>query len=181
MTWSAANVLAGLVLTLWLVRLWIRRRLSGERASRPRELANAELVYMEKLFRIREPIRLVAKVDRVYRLPGGSLVLVEMKTRWRDRAYPSDIIQLSAQKLAIERQTGEAVEPVAFVTVLRPTSRRRWKSYRVRLLDEGQLIALAQRRNEILTRQADPAYAASARACAGCAFRTKCDHLESRG
>ena len=113
MTWSAAYVLAGLALTLWLARLWIRRRASGERASRPRELANAELVYMEKLFRIREPIRLVAKVDRVYRLPEGSLVLVELKTRWRDRVLPCDIIQLSAQKLAIERQTGEAVEPYA--------------------------------------------------------------------
>lgn len=181
MNWSAAYVLAGLVLALWLVRIWIRRRPSGERASRPRELANAELVYMETLFRIREPIRLVAKVDRVYRLPGGALVLVELKTRWRDRAYPSDVIQLSAQKLAIERQTGEAVESVAFVTVLRPTSHQRWKSYRVRLLDEDQLIALAQRRTEILTLKADPAYAASVRACTGCAFRAGCNRFGPRG
>ncbi|MCW0038482.1 hypothetical protein OIO03_23615, partial [Acinetobacter baumannii] len=62
MTLSAVYVLAGLVVALWLARLWMRRFGSGERASRPQELANAELVYMEKLFRSQEPIRLVAKV-----------------------------------------------------------------------------------------------------------------------
>ncbi|AEB85621.1 MULTISPECIES: PD-(D/E)XK nuclease family protein [Comamonadaceae] len=180
MTLYAVYVLAGLVFALWLARQWTRRHASCERASRPRELANAELVYMEKLFRIRAPIRLVAKADRVYRLPGGSLVLVELKTRSTNRAYPSDIIQLSAQKVAIEHQTGEVVEPFAFVTALHPTSPRRWRFHRVRLLDEGQVIALAQRRSDILARQADPTYASSARACAGCAFRTRCDRFESQ-
>ncbi|MCU7369536.1 PD-(D/E)XK nuclease family protein [Paucibacter sp. O1-1] len=177
MIWWAVPVLAGLILVLWLRRLWLRRRSYSERASRPRELANAELVCMEKLFRIRAPIRLVAKVDRVYRLPGGSLVLVELKTRWRDRAYPSDVIQLSAQKIAIERQTGEVVEPFAFVSVLRPTFRRHWTSYRVRLLEEDRVVALAQRRTQILASQVEPTYASSVRACAGCAFRVKCDHF----
>lgn len=180
MIWWAVYVLAGLTLALCLARLGMRRQASAERDSRPRELASAKLVYMEKLFRIREPIRLIAKVDRVYRLPGGSLVLVELKTRWRDRAYPSDVIQLSAQKIVIERQTGEVVEPFAFVSVLRPTSPRRWKSYRVRLLAEGQLVALAQRRTQIVSLQVDPAYASSARACTGCAFRAKCDRFTQR-
>ena len=45
MTWSAMYMLAGLVaLILWLVRLWMGRHRFGERASRPRELAGAELV-----------------------------------------------------------------------------------------------------------------------------------------
>ncbi|ABM41796.1 conserved hypothetical protein [Acidovorax sp. JS42] len=180
MTSSAVYVLASLVLVLWLARRWRRRLGSGERASRPRELANAELIYMEKLFRIEEPFRLVAKVDRVYRLPGGSLVLVELKTRSSDRAYPSDIIQLSAQKVAIEHQTGEAVEPFAFVTALHPTLPRRWRFHRVRLLDEGQVMALAQRRSDILALQTDPIYASSARACAGCAFRARCDRFGSQ-
>lgn len=178
MTSSAVYALASLVLVLWLARRWRRRLGSGERASRPRELANAELIYMEKLFRIEEPIRLVAKVDRVYRLPGGSLVLVELKTRRQDRPYLTDIIQLSAQRVAIEHQTGEVVEPVAFVTVLGPTSRRRWQSHQVRLLDEGQLIALAQRRRAILALRTDPAYATLVRACVGCAFRARCDRPE---
>jgi RecB family exonuclease len=175
MTLTAVYVIAGLVLGLWLTRLWRRRHALGERASRPRELANAELVYMEKLFGIEEPIRLVAKVDRVYRLPRGSLVLVELKTRSSSRAYLSDIVQLSAQKVAIEHQTGEVVEPVAFVTVLNPVSRRRWQSHQVQLLDEGQLIELALRRRAILARRINPGYASSVRACVGCAFRDRCD------
>ncbi|EER62171.1 conserved hypothetical protein [Acidovorax delafieldii 2AN] len=173
MNWSAAYVLAGLVLAPWLVRLWIRRRPSGERASRPRELANAELVYMETLFRIREPIRLVAKVDRVYRLPGGSLVLVELKTRWRDRAYPSDVIQLSAQKLAIERQTGQTVEPYALVSVLRPDGRLR--SHRVRLLGLDEVLNLKRRHKAILDGHLRPSYALSEASCRQCALRHRCD------
>ena len=173
MTWSAAYVLAGLVLTLWLVRVWIHRRPSGERASRPRELANAELVYMEKLFRIREPIRLVAKVDRVYRLPGGSLVLVELKTRAQDRSYLTDIIQLSAQRLAIERQTGQTVEPYALVSVLRPDGRLR--SHRVHLLGLDEVLNLKRRHKAILDGHLRPSYALSEASCRQCALRHRCD------
>ena len=173
MTWSAVYVLAGVALTLWLVRLYSRRRPSGERASRPRELANAELVYMEKLFRIREPIRLVAKVDRVYRLPGGSLVLVELKMRGQDGLYLTDIIQLSAQRLAIEIQTGAVVEPYAFVSVLRPN--REVRSHQVRLLDTTAVVALYRRREAILARRASPAYASTESACPNCVLRSRCD------
>lgn len=154
---------------------------AGELASRPRELEGAWLVYMEKQFRSRSPISLVARLDRAYRLPNGRIVLVELKTRWADRAYLSDIIQLSAQKLALESQTGEVVEPYAFVTVLQPTHRRRWQSHRVMLLDAGQLLALARRREAILAGRVAPTYAASSRACVDCAFRSRCDRADARG
>ncbi len=181
MTWSAVYVLAGLVLVLWLAQLWMRRHASGERASRPRELANAELVYMEKLFHIREPIRLVAKVDRVYRLPRGSLVLVELKTRSSDRVYPSDIIQLSAQRLAIEIQAGAVVEPYAFVSILGSGRTRRFRSQRVSLLDADTLRRLYQRREAVLAMRVLPAYATSDDACRGSALRSKCDRFGGRG
>lgn len=176
MTWSAVYVLAGLALTLWLVRLYSRRRPSGERASRPRELANAELVYMEKLFRIAEPIRLVAKVDRVYRLPGGSLVLVELKTRRQDRPYLTDIIQLSAQRVAIEVQTGEAVKPYAFVSIL--GRNRKMRSHQVRLLDAAEVVDVYRRRKAIRTGRTSPAYASTESACRGCTLRSRCDRFE---
>lgn len=177
MTWAAAYVIVGLVLALavWLARLWMRGHASGERASRPRELANAELIYTEKLFRIRDPIRLVAKVDRVYRLPRGSLVLVELKTRGQDRPYLSDIIQLSAQRLAIEVQTGEMVEPYAFVSVLGPS--RKTHSHKVRLLDAAAVVDLHRRRQAILLSQVSPAYASTESACRGCALRSRCDRF----
>ncbi|MDR2336186.1 MAG: PD-(D/E)XK nuclease family protein [Burkholderiaceae bacterium] len=172
-------VVIGLIgVALLLAAVWVRRRPTGERASRPRELAGAELVYMEKLFRIQEPFRLVARVDRAYRMAKGTLVLVELKTRAHGRAYPSDTIQLSAQRLAIERQTGEPVEPYAYVSVPGTTTRPGWRFFRVHLLDEQQVIALARRRDQLLTGDARPGYAASERACAGCALQNKCDRTE---
>jgi CRISPR/Cas system-associated exonuclease Cas4 (RecB family) len=175
MTWSAAYLLASLVLAVWLVRRWTRLHASCERASRPRELANAELVYMEKLFRIGEPIRLVARVDRAYRLPGGSLVLVELKTRKMSRPYLSDVIQLSAQRLAIEMLTGEVVEPYGYVSVL--GGNRKMRSHQVRLLDAEAVVDLYRRREAIRTGRAPPAYASAESACRGCALRSRCDRF----
>lgn len=176
MTWSAAYLLAGLILAAWLARRWRRRLESGERASRPQELANAELIYIEMLFRIREPIPLVARVDRVYRLPGGSLVLVELKTRKMNRPYLSDVIQLSAQRLAIEMLTGEVVEPYGYVSVL--GGNRKMRSHQVRLLDAEAVVDLYRRREAIRTGRAPPAYASAESACRGCALRSRCDRFE---
>jgi len=178
MLWMLMFAIVAAALFAW------RRRCGlgvGELAFRPRELLGARLVYMEQQFRSGGPIPLVARLDRAYRLPNGRIVLVELKTRWADRAYPSDIIQLSAQKHALESHTGEVVEPYAFVTVLRPIRRRRWKAHRVKLLDSGQLFALARRREEILAGRLAPTYAASARACIGCEFRARCDRYDARG
>ncbi|WP_265299054.1 hypothetical protein [Verminephrobacter eiseniae] len=163
--------LGAVALALLLVRVWAGRKVSVERASRPKALANAELIYMEKLFRIRAPIRLVAKVDRVYRLPGGSLVLVELKICGQDRPYLTDVIQLSAQRLAIEVQTGAFVEPYAFVSVLGAGRPGRFRSHRVRLLDAAAVVQLHRRREAILAMRLAPAHAASEAACRGCALK----------
>lgn len=172
---TAGIALAAWVLAWLLARAWIGRKVSAERASRPKALADAELVYMEKLFRIRTPIRLVVKVDRVYRMPGGSLVLVELKTRWQDHPYLSDVTQLSAQRLAVEVQTGAVVEPVAFVSILRPGQFGRVRSHRVRLLEAAAVVQIHHRREAILAMKVAPTYAASETVCYGCALRPKCD------
>jgi CRISPR-associated exonuclease Cas4 len=172
-------LLFGFVVAILLAWLrWLRLR-AGERASRPHELKAAHPVYMERQFRSRGPISIVARLDRAYRLQNGRIVLVELKTRAGDRAYPSDIIQLSAQKLALEGEAGEEVESYAFVTVLRPDHPRRWRSHRVTLLDSSQLQALARRREAVLDGRATPTYAASNRACAGCALRPRCDRPDT--
>ena len=81
----------------------------AERMSRPRALRDATLIYMEKQFRISNPVGLVAKLDRAYRMPSGMIVLVEFKTRRLDRPLLSDVIQLSAQRMALMGQTGQTV------------------------------------------------------------------------
>ena len=60
------------VVCLVLVIAWQRSvetdAARAERASRPDALRDAELVYMERLFRTSEPVGLVAKIDRAQRV-----------------------------------------------------------------------------------------------------------------
>ena len=53
----------------------------GLSGPRPAALRDAELVYMERLFRASARWT-GGEIDRAYRLPSGLLVLVESKTRW---------------------------------------------------------------------------------------------------
>lgn len=167
-----------------LVAAWrvLRVRAVGAdgQAWQPREVARSRLVYRERQFSISTPLKLVARVDRVYRLPNGRLVLMELKTRSSLRAYPSDVVQLSAQKVALEGATGEAVEPYAFVRVVSP-SRSDAPPQRVALLDASQVAALQRRREAILAGRLAPGYAPSARACRDCAFRSRCDRPRRPG
>ena len=84
----------------------------AEGASRPAALRDAELVYMERLFRASKPVGVVAKIDRAYRLPSGLLVLVELKTRWINQPCLSDVIQMSAQRVVVMGRTRQTVRPM---------------------------------------------------------------------
>jgi hypothetical protein len=53
------------------------------------------------------------------------LTLVELKTREIDRVYESDVIELSAQRVALMETTGERVADVAYVLIQKPGTRRR--------------------------------------------------------
>ena len=120
----------------------------AERASRPVALRDAELVYMERLFRISTPVGLVAKLDRAYRLPSGLLVLVEFKTRWSNQPFLSDVIQLSAQRVAVMGQTGQSVASYGYVIVKAPTPRAFPTAHRVKLMTDEQVVALVRRRKK---------------------------------
>lgn len=147
----------------------------AERASRPDALRDAELVYMERLFRISKPVGVVAKIDRAYRLPSGLLVLVELKTRWINEPCLSDVIQLSAQMVAVMGQTGQLVASYGYVMVKAPNKRALPTAYRVELLSEEQVVALVRRREAILARRILPRRAWSTKACRTCALRQQCD------
>ncbi len=174
--WLSA-VAAVAVLAAVLVLRWRRAAAAkgAERAFRPPALRDATLAHMEKLFRVRSPVSLVARVDRAYRRPDGELVLVELKTRRSDRAYATDVIQLSAQKMALEGQTGQHVADHGFVTVQRPKGTAAPRSHRVELLDASKIAALYRRREDIIGGRLMPRYADSSSACRGCAFRSRCD------
>lgn len=174
--WFALAVAAACIAAFALHRLRAAGASRAELASQPDELAGAALQYMEKQFRIRKPIALVARIDRAYRAAAdGTIVLVELKTRWKNRAYATDVIQLSAQKMAVEGQTGLRVAEHAFVTVQRPTKGATHRSHKVQLMSPSEIVALYRRREDIIAGRISPRYARSARACKGCAFRSRCD------
>ena len=164
-----------------LVMAWMRsletHAARAERASRPAALRDAELVYMERLFRISTPVGLVARLDRAYRMPSGLLVLVEFKTRWSNQPFLSDVIQLSAQRMAVMGQTGQSVASYGYVMVKAPTMRALPTAYRVELLSDDQVVALVRRREAILAKRISARRAWSKNACLTCALRQKCDSL----
>lgn len=147
----------------------------SERASRPAALWDAELVYLERLFRASKPVGVTAKIDRAYRLPSGLLVLVELKTRWTNQPCLSDVIQMSAQRVAVMGQTGQAVASYGYVMVKAPTNQALPIAHRVTLMAEAQLLALVRRREDVLAGHVLPRWPRSRKACRGCAFRAKCD------
>jgi CRISPR/Cas system-associated exonuclease Cas4 (RecB family) len=145
-----------------------------------RELRDAELAYAEKLFKAQAPVVLIAKVDRAYRKRDGVIVLMKLKTRRRLRRYPSDVIELSAQRLALMSQTGESVEMHAYVLVQDLSGRR--FAHRVDLLDETAVNGLIERREAILNGDLQPKHASSSALCRGCAyFATACHPDRKRG
>lgn len=127
------------------VVLWQRHRARRSDVFwRPLELRGAQTVFAERMFETLTAPPLVAKVDRGFRA-SGAIVLVELKTRRRPQAYRSDVIELSAQKLAVEEEAGETVKPFAYVVTQHPSTGER-RHHRVRLLDAHELAQIARRR-----------------------------------
>jgi CRISPR-associated exonuclease Cas4 len=130
----------------------------------------------KELFRISTPVGLVAKLDRAYRLPSGLLVLVEFKTRWSNQPFLSDVIQLSAQRMAVMGQTGQSVASYGYVMVKAPTRRALPIAHRVKLMTGEKVAALVRRREEILAgRGVLPRKTSSLKTCDACVFRADCD------
>lgn len=175
---SAFNLLVLAVVVVLSCAIWKGHvRSAGSElglAWLPRELRDAELVYAEQTFCAEGDIMIIAKLDRAYRNPSGVIVLVELKTRRANRPYFSDVIELSAQRLAVQAQTGADVAAFGFVLVQRPG--RMFKSaHRVDLMSAEEVGALARRREHILNGHLTPRYSCSKGLCGGCAFMQGCE------
>lgn len=178
LAWMISGVTAFVVLFTAVLARWRSRAaadVSAVRASQPAALRDAELIYIEKLCRISKPVHLVAKLDRAYRTPSGVIVLVEFKTRWINRPFWSDVVQLSVQRLAVEGQTRQAAAPYGYVVVKRP-SRAAWHTaHRVELMSGADVVALVRRREDIPAGRVRPRHAAHPDTCRTCAFRSECE------
>lgn len=134
-----------------------------------------KLVFAEKTFSVTHPIRLVARIDRAYDL-GGTLTLLELKTRMNNQVYESDIIELSAQRLAVESATSRPVQDQAYVEIHNPTSRRR-AIHRVPLHSQDKIAEIAYRRRLLLAGAIPPRGPANIALCNQCEYRDECSAL----
>jgi CRISPR-associated exonuclease Cas4 len=155
----------------WKLKL---RFVDAERKWLPKELRDAELAYSEHVFRSGGDEPIAAKCDRAYRTKKGIIVLVELKTRKINRFYLSDVIELSAQRLAIQMQSEQTVADYGYVLVQRP-GRGAKSLHRVELLSIAEVVALAERRTAILKGEVSAQYACSKRLCKKCAFLNECN------
>lgn len=138
----------------------------------PKELSTAELVFSEQLFTGPAEMPIVARIDRVYQ-SGGLLYLVELKTRRRATVYETDVIELSAQRVAVQASTGTSVGLKAFVVIENPVSGRRQVRV-VRLLAEDQVAALMKRRRMIIDGLLLPDETEVQARCGACEYRREC-------
>jgi len=169
-------ILFALGAAILMALIWWRHRLRpgpSEQSWLPKELRDAELVYTERVFRSGGEVPIVAKCDRAYRVKKGEIVLLELKTRQRNRPYLSDVIELSAQRFAIQMQTRECVAGHGYVLIRRANSGTQ-SVHRVTLLSAEEVIALATRRAAIFKGNTVARYAGAKGLCRKCAFASRC-------
>jgi CRISPR/Cas system-associated exonuclease Cas4 (RecB family) len=142
----------------------------------PRELEGAKEFCRERQFSAHvEGFEVIAKPDRVYKLPGdGRLCVIEYKTRpGADKIYDGDVWQLSAGAAALSGVG--AVADFGFVIVQdRETGQRR--SHRVSLLNHRSLREVMQRHSDVECGAVVPAKSKSKRKCSSCGHRETCQN-----
>lgn len=172
-------ILIGLVLVgLALIASWWRHFALAGDLRLPFELRRSELVFAERTFRATGRISLHARVDRAYRKPDGSYVLLELKTRGRHATYLSDVIELSVQRVALMSELGVPVCLHGYVVIQqRDGGPMKWM--RVDLLEESAVQRLAYRRQEVLAGREQATLSGSPGMCRCCAYAESCPTASS--
>jgi CRISPR-associated exonuclease Cas4 len=170
---NAINAFALLVFGLFIF-LIVRECRVARREERwlPAEIAARKLVFSEQVFTGPGHMPVVARVDRVY-MAGAQLHLVELKVRRDVRVHETDVIELSAQRAAVQASTGMDVSLKGFVMIEHPDSHRRVVRT-ADLLTEEHVAWLIARRRAILDGIELPIEAKSKGRCARCEYRSEC-------
>ena len=138
----------------------------------PAELANARLALVEKTFFCKGQLMLVARVDQAYS-KANTLTLVDLKLRYANKVYLSDVIELSAQRAAIRRGSRYQVSDRGYVLIQNPETGRRI-AHPVDLMTEEGLMVVAQRRIQILNRAVAPSGPVNSANCRRCEYESEC-------
>lgn len=166
-------LLAGAALLLW----GAHRRITASRREAGRQwdlaaFADKRLLYSEQLFRAPKS-RLVAKVDRAYAGPDDALELLELKTRPHHRVYRSDVIEMSAQRVAVEEVDGRRVLDTAFV-LTESTHDGSRQLHRIQLMEGAAVLALRDKRHRLLRGEIRGEAAKTQALCNACAYAKEC-------
>ncbi|MFM8898403.1 MAG: PD-(D/E)XK nuclease family protein [Burkholderiales bacterium] len=178
MTMQLVLVLGAFLSLIVALMVWRQRQgdSQAKSAGLPVALKDARLAYAERLFRsprFNGGWVISARVDRVYRNSSGLLVQVELKTRAADKVYQSDVIELSAQRFAIEGHPGERVSDAAYVFV-KSVRFPNGRFHKVGLMPRELVVDLAVRRERLLAGADLPYGSDNGRLCEGCSFRWEC-------
>lgn len=160
--WLFAALAAVCFLLLW------RRSHTPSRSPR-------KVVYAEQTFRSHS-LKLVARLDQAYE-EGEDLHLVELKTRSRHVVHQSDVIELSAQRIALMDETGRKVAMAATVVT---QVREERVEHRVLLYDRDTIAKMLAARRRLLSGAQAPRYADRPALCRKCAHAGPCFAQRSR-
>lgn len=143
-----------------------------ERALMPREIADGTLVISEQTFFRRGRRPFAAKTDQGFLTAAGVIVLVESKTR--ARLTSSDLVQLSAQAIAVaaDKRVRHPVAPWGYIR-LAPLGRRPFYQ-RIDLIDPVRIDQLWDRWDALKHRRHAPVYRADPSRCRSCVLRARC-------
>lgn len=144
-----------------------------ERPRMPAEIATAQLVTSEKTYRRRGERPFFAKVDQGFRTTDGRLVLVETKNRMR--VSLADVVQLSAQSIALHSEVGDTLGRPCHYGYIRTQLLGGPPRYRAfQLYPESVIDQLVDRYQALRLHQRAPEIRPHPSRCGGCAFRLPC-------
>jgi hypothetical protein len=173
---AGSLVLVVILAAAALCMLWLHwaplKRATSDREWLPKELHGAELVWSEKSFGADRPVALSARIDRAYRLPGGELVLVEFKRRDQRRVHLPDVVELSAQRYALQH-AGHFVSQRAYVVVILPDGTRTL-AIPAELQDAAEVELRTTRLQALIELRLAPRGAGRASVCMSCGHRAAC-------
>lgn len=104
---------------------------------------------------------------------------VELKTRASPVVTRSDVIQLSAQRMAMEDELRATIADEAYVLVPREHRGTSPIPLPVSLMARQEIEDLMRRRNALLRGLVEPRRPASARTCRTCGSRDRCGRAPS--
>jgi len=142
----------------------------------PARLQGAMLKFSEKKFFDGGLYPLVAQVDRAYQTLDGEIILVDFKRRSVKRAFESDMVEISAQRVTLLANGVTQVSRLAYVVVIDPSTDVK-TPIPIQLEDEEKIRDRQRRFIAISNGKIVPSSTSAAGICRRCGHKRYCDKV----